>query len=64
MLGPLLVRSVNDEDSKLIEPVKLGWDDERGKPLVNEVESSSSDGTDAGLRDEVDEGCSVEPAGV
>ena len=41
LLAWLPVRSVMDDDSRLIEPLKLGSDVERCKPLVVEVDKSS-----------------------
>lgn len=69
MFGLLLllllpVRIVIDDDSRLTEPLKLGSDDERGKPLGDDVADSSKERKRPATNDDDDDGCSDEPAGV
>ena len=64
LLTGLAVRRVTDEDSRLTEPLKLGSEEERCKPVVVDVVRSSKDCKPAGINDDDDEGCSDAPAGV
>ena len=60
----LPVRIVIDDDSRLNEPVKLGSDDDRGRPFAKDDDKSSKECKRPGTKDDDEEGCSEEPAGV